>query len=163
MIIRIKNDRPKDIAQSYSNLAVCYLSLDDVDSAENYIKLAIDYAEQASQPKLYHQYHDNYGNILQIQKKHKEAEEAYLKALNVPDELKEANARSQFFIYSNLIDVYNDTQDFSKALNAIKNAMNILDKDSTLFMISKSVMFSRIKIALASLVSVLKLIITFIY
>ena len=48
--IRQKYDRTKDIAGSYNNLAICHKNLDELEKAEKYINLAIDYAKKQTNP-----------------------------------------------------------------------------------------------------------------
>jgi len=136
--IRIKYDRTKDIAQSYNNLAICYKSLNNLEKAEETIRKGIAYAEKAEQPKLYHQYHDNLGNILNELKRYEEAEDAYLIALNVPQEYKNNNNRNEFILYSNLINLYYETNQIAKAKSTLAKAQYLIDTDSTLFIIAET-------------------------
>lgn len=135
--IRKEYDLDKDIAQSYNNLAICYQNTGDLKQAENYINQAIQYSKTASQPKLYHQFHNTLGNILNIQGQYKEAEKAYKEALNLPEEYQN-NKRDQFNVYTNLLELYNNTGQFDNAQRAITQAQNLVDQDSTLINFSES-------------------------
>lgn len=135
--IRKKYDQTKDIAGSYNNLAICYKSLNELKEAEKYINLAITYAREAEQPRLVYQFHDNLGNILNLQKKYKQAEEAYLFALQTPEDYQH-KLSSKFMTLSNIIEVYNNTNQYDKAKAAITEADALIQKDSTLFNFSES-------------------------
>ncbi len=148
--IRQKYDMIKDIARSYNNLAVCHRNLGNLTMAEKSIKLAISFAEKSNQPKQYHKFHDNLGSILNDQGKYNEAVDAYEVALNVPDEFKNQNFRSDFIIYSNLIDVYNEMGQYEKAKSAFKEGQRLVDLDSTFFMISESFYINSAKTHYAS-------------
>lgn len=144
LAIRLKYDLTKDIAGSYNNMAICYKRFNDLEQAEKYIKLAIDYAEKADQPRLFYQYHDNLGNILNLQNKYEKAEKAYLTALNVPEDYQNYN-RTQFITYSNLIDLYYSTRQFDKAKSVIQKAENLINEDASLFNYSDSFYISSAK------------------
>jgi len=142
--IRLEDDRTKDIAGSYNNLAICYQNLNQLIEAEKYINLAIDYAKQADQTKMVFQFHDTLGNILNLQQKFKEAEEAYLVAMQMPEDYKNFN-REKFLLLSNLIDVYNNTNQFDKAKQAINEADILIRQDSTLYNFSESFYINSVK------------------
>ena len=142
--IRLEDDRTKDIAGSYNNLAICYQNLNQLIEAEKYINLAIDYAKQADQTKMVFQFHETLGNILNLQQKFKEAEEAYLVAMQMPEDYKNFN-REKFLLLSNLIDVYNNTNQFDKAKQAINEADILIRQDSTLYNFSESFYINSVK------------------
>ena len=135
--IRQKHDRIKDIAGSYNNLAICHKNLDKLEQAEKYINLAIDNAKQANQPRLVYQFYDNLGNILRLQEKYNQAENAYLTGLQIPEDYQNYN-RHKFSLYSNLINFYNQTQQYDNAQKTITKAENLIKKDSSLFNFSES-------------------------
>jgi len=135
--IRKKYDRTKDIAASYNNLAICHKSLNKLEDAEKYINLAIDYAQEADQPRMVYQFYDTFGNILKLQNKYKQAEDAYLYALQIPDDY-QGKVRGRFVTLSNIIDIYNTTNQYDKAQAAIAEADELIQKDSTLFNFSES-------------------------
>jgi signal transduction histidine kinase len=142
--IRLEDDRTKDIAGSYNNLAICYQNLNQLIEAEKYINLAIDYAKQADQTKMVFQFHETLGNILNLQQKFKEAEEAYLVAMQMPEDYKNFN-REKFLLLSNLIDVYNNTNQFDKAKQAINEADILIRQDSSLYNFSESFYINSVK------------------
>lgn len=143
--IRLEYDRTKDMAGSYNNLAICYKNLGQLEKAEKYINLAIDYAKEANQPRLVYQFHDTLGNILNLQGKYKQAEEAYLVALRLPEDYTN-KVIAQFKTLPNIIDVYYNTNQFEKAQNAIAEADNLIKQDSTLFNYSESFYINAAKI-----------------
>ena len=86
---------------------------------------------------MVYQFHDTLGNILNLQGKYKQAEEAYLIALELPDDYKN-KVSAQFKTLPNIIDVYYNTSQFEKAKKAIAEADNLIKQDSTLFNYSES-------------------------
>ncbi len=148
LAIRKKYDRTKDIAGSYNNLAICHKNLNDLNQAEKFIELAIEYAEKANQPRFFYQFQDTYGNILNLQKKYKMAEKAYLTALDLPDEYQNYK-RTQFITYSNLIDLYYTTRQFNKAKSLIQKAEKLINEDTSLENYSESFYISSAKIYFA--------------
>jgi len=135
--IRIKFDLTKNIAQSYNNLAICTKELGALEKAEEYINSAIDFAQKSNQPQMVYAYYDNLGNILNLQEKYPEAINAYLKALEMPEEF--GNSKNQKFIaYSNLINAYNNTRQYQKAIQTISRADYLFKQDSTLYNFSGS-------------------------
>ena len=137
LAIRLKYDLTKDIAKSYNNLGICYKNLSQLDKAKTYIQKAINYAKAADQPKLYHGYYHNLGNIFKLQKKYKSAENAYLTRLE-PAENYDHTDKEKFLVYSDLIDVYNQTNQLDKARSVVENAERLIDRDSTLYNFSES-------------------------
>lgn len=137
LAIRLKYDLTKDIAKSYNNLGICYKNLSQLDKAKTYIQKAINYAKAADQPKLYNGYYHNLGNIFKLQKKYKSAENAYLTRLE-PAENYDHTDKEKFLVYSDLIDVYNQTNQLDKARSVVENAERLIDRDSTLYNFSES-------------------------
>ena len=130
LAIRLKYDLTKDIAKSYNNLGICHKNLSQLDKAKTYIQKAINYAKAADQPKLYHGYYHNLGNIFKLQKNYRSAENAYLTALE-PAENYDHTDKEKFLVYSDLIDVYNQTNQLDKARSVVENAERLIDRDST--------------------------------
>jgi signal transduction histidine kinase len=69
---------------------------------------------------------------------HKEAEKAYLISLNVTPEFKDQDNRNEFILYSNLINLYYETDQIEKGIKTIEKANALYDQDSTLFTISET-------------------------
>ena len=137
LAIRLKYDLTKDIAKSYNNLGICHKNLSQLDKAKTYIQKAINYAKAADQPKIYHQFYHNLGNIFKLQKNYRSAENAYLTALE-PAENYDHMDKEKFLVYSDLIDLYNQTDQLDKARSVIENAERIIDRDPTLYNFSES-------------------------
>ncbi|GGE31734.1 tetratricopeptide repeat-containing sensor histidine kinase [Psychroflexus planctonicus] len=148
LAIRLKYDMTKDIAGSYNNMAICYKSFNDLDQAEKYIKLAIEFAEKADQPRLFYQFQGTYGNILNLQNKYEMAEKAYLTALNLPEEYLNYN-RTKFITSSNLIDLYYNTRQFDKAKSVIQKAENFIHEDPSLYNYAESYYINGAKVYFA--------------
>jgi len=137
LAIRLKYDLTKDIAKSYNNLGICHKNLSQLDEAKTYIQKAINYAKAANQPKIYHQFYHNLGNIFKLQKKYKSAEKAYLTALEIPEKYDHTD-KDKFLLYSDLIDLYNQTDQLDKARSVVKKSEDLIAKDSTLYNFSES-------------------------
>ena len=137
LAIRSKYDLTKDIAKSYNNLGICHKNLSQLDKAKTYIQQAINYAKAADQPKIYLQFYHNLGNIFKLQKNYRSAENAYLTALE-PAENYDHTDKEKFLVYSDLIDLYNQTDQLDKARSVIENAERLIDRDSTLYNFSES-------------------------
>jgi signal transduction histidine kinase/Flp pilus assembly protein TadD len=135
--IRIKYDLTKNIAQSYNNLAICTKEIGDLDTAETYINLALDFAKKSNQPQMVYGFYDNLGNILNLQGKYNEAINAYLKALETPEEYSK-DISQKFIAYSNLISAYNRTKQYKKALDIVDKADHLFKQDSSLYNFSGS-------------------------
>ncbi|KPA13554.1 protein containing Filamentous hemagglutinin [Candidatus Magnetomorum sp. HK-1] len=95
----------------YSRLSDIYLSLGDIDKAENYINKAIEISKYASSSEFIAGMYNNYGNILVVKKYFDEAYVSYQKSIKISD-----NKFQNSVSYINLISIQDKEPENDKSI-----------------------------------------------
>ncbi|RDY59272.1 tetratricopeptide repeat-containing sensor histidine kinase [Flagellimonas nanhaiensis] len=123
--LRLEFDLKRDQATSLNNMGICSMRLNRLDEAFKAFQKGLEAAEQSGNMYEYHQILGNLGDLYRVQGKTDLAIQTFLRRLNMPQQLQN-NQRGQLITYTDLVDLYNESNQPQTALVYATKANEIL-------------------------------------
>ena len=124
--IRKDNNLNKEEATSLNNIGICYKSLKKNDLAIPVFQKALKIAKQSKNYIDYYKILENIGDSYLQDKSYDQSIKYFMLALGKENQSNE-NQKSRLFIFSGLIEAYNQKQQPEKALGFVNKGMSLLN------------------------------------